>query len=83
MPLFILTCQNCAMIQKVLLDTSAEANQGLPCRHCDGVCVRTPTAPSLHNKEVLRMGHMIKDVERYVDAEQLYDERAHADYRTR
>jgi hypothetical protein len=83
MALYVLTCEKCGNMAKRLLDTSEEANAGKPCkqRGCGGTMHRTPSAPSLHNKEVLKHGHQIKDVERFSDAAQLYDERAHQDDR--
>jgi hypothetical protein len=83
MALYVMTCDKCGVSTKRLLDTSEEADAGKPCkqRGCDGTLRRTPTPPTLHVKEVLRHGHQIKDVERFQDAAQLYDERAHQDDR--
>jgi hypothetical protein len=83
MALYVLTCDKCGTQTRRLINDPEEANRGMPCRipDCDGTLKRTPSTPSLHNKEVLRFGHQIKDVERFTDADKLYDERAHMDPR--
>ncbi len=83
MALYVLTCDVCGVTTKRLISRAEEANLGKPCHQpaCPGTLRRTPTAPTLHNKEVLRFGHQIKDVERFSDADKLYDERAHMDPR--
>lgn len=83
MALYVLTCNACGVVTKRLLNSPEQANAGMPCRQpdCKGTMLRTTETPSLHNKEVLAMGHQIKDVERFSDAEKLYDDRAHIDPR--
>jgi hypothetical protein len=82
MPLFVLTCDKCGFVRKALGLTTEVADAGVPCKKgCGGTARRTPEMPSLHNKEVLRFSHQVKDVERFSDAAQLYDERAHQDDR--
>lgn len=82
MALYVLTCDRCKVTTRRLLDNPEVANAGVPCRlgGCGGTMKRTPTPPSLHNKEVLKFAHQ-RDVERFSDADKLYDERAHMDPR--
>lgn len=79
--LYVLTCAKCGFVKKFLRDDPKEVDAGLPCTKCDGIMKRTPTPPSLHNKEVFQFGHQVRDVERFTDAAELYDERAHKDFR--
>jgi hypothetical protein len=85
MALYVLTCDKCGRSVKKLLPTAELANKGTKCLNkavpCDGTLRRTPTPPTVHNKEVLRFGHQVKDVERFSDAEQLYKERSDLDPR--
>lgn len=81
MALYVLTCDKCSFVKRYLLPTVDEANVGKHCLKCDGVMRRTPTPPSVHVKEVLHMAHQIKDAERFTDAAELYDARAHQDDR--
>lgn len=83
MALYVLTCDKCGVATRRLFQTSEEAESGKPCKQpgCGGTLRRTPEAPTLHNKEVLRFGHQVRDVERFTDAAALYDERAHKDFR--
>jgi hypothetical protein len=80
MALYVLVCEKCGKTLKRLLSSPDEANAGMLCT-CGGTMRRLTSTPSLHNKEVLAMGHQIKDIERFSDAEKLYDERAHIDPR--
>lgn len=81
MPLYNLVCPKCGSTQRRILKPE-EADVVL-CRApgCDSNMKRTPTPPTVHTKEVLRFGHQVRDVERFEDAEKLYDERAHQDDR--
>jgi hypothetical protein len=81
--LYVLTCDKCGVVTRRLINTPEEANAGRPCkqRECTGTLRRTPTPPSLHTKEVFSFGHQVRDVERFTDAEKLYEERAHMDPR--
>lgn len=82
MPLFVMTCEQCGSVQKNLGLTTEVADAGVPCKkRCGGTAHRTPEVPTLHTKEVLDFGHQVKAVERFVDSEKLYDERAHKDFR--
>ena len=83
MALYVLTCDKCGTVTRRLIDKPEEAEKGKPCKQpgCAGTLRRTPDVPTLHTKEVLDFGHQVKAVERFTDAEQLYDERAHMDPR--
>lgn len=82
MPLYLLTCPECGSTQRRILKCAADADI-VPCRtsNCQANMRRTPNPPSVHSKEVLCFGHQVRDVERFDDAEKLYDERAHQDDR--
>jgi len=82
MALYIFTCSKCGTVTKRLINRPSDAAVDMPCPKdgCSGSLHRTPGTPTLHNKRVIRMVHQIKDIETYVDAQQLYDERAHKDY---
>jgi hypothetical protein len=83
MALYLMTCDKCGVATSRLISQPEDANAGKPCKQpgCSGTLRRTPEAPSVHVKEVLRFSHQVKDVERYTDADKLYDERAHKDFR--
>ena len=82
MPLFMVRCQKCQRAGRRLLASVADLKD-LPCRYegCDGLVIREAVVPTLHNKEVIAQGHMLKPVERFTDAQKLYEERSKMDPR--
>ena len=82
MPVYVVICPKCAVEDRRFLK-GVEGLAGLTCRtpQCGGLVVRLPQNPTVHNKEVLDLPHMLKPVERYVDAEQLYEDRSKMDPR--
>ena len=52
---------------------------GVVCRTCRNPLTRTPGAPTSTRTETLDNGHMMKSIERPVEAERLYRERARLD----
>lgn len=85
MALYIYNCHACGHTVKRILKNAEEAkeNEGKPCgvSGCCGILKRATYSPSVHTKEVLSFAHQLKDVERFVDAQKLYEERSHADPR--
>lgn len=80
MPLYVMVCDKCGTVKRYLALALDVANSGVSCQ-CGGTRRRSPNAPTVYTKEVLRFGHQVKDIERYDDSEKLYDERAHMDPR--
>jgi hypothetical protein len=77
MPLFYFSCNGPCRRQyrKILASVDAQ----LPCPACTGVLKRTPRGATANVNEILDNGFMIRAVERNVDAERLFAERANTD----
>jgi hypothetical protein len=70
MALFNYMCL-CGNIKRIFLKNAVS----IPCDKCKGVMQRNPKGPSTQVMEKLDNGFMIKTLERYADAERIFQER--------
>lgn len=82
MPLFHWACPVCNVVLRRILD--AKGNEyvvigSCPTKDCPGALKRAPKPPTAQAVETLDNGFMVRRLERPVDAERLYRERAQQD----
>lgn len=80
MGLFAFSCPACGRVVRRVL---AKAPAAPKCPDCGNQTARTHQAPTSRNVESLDNGLMVRSLEREVDAEELFRERAEKDTKER